>query len=644
MDANVSRPAGLAHYLQAVVTSVVATVLAWLAAATGTGRRRTRQPPPTTTAVAPRTTPSARYNIDALRDALAHATSYDEWKATAQQLDRVLGNDRWKESPVSADYDHKLIHYRLAKLRSDRRAGDVINMIYSLRSGLLRNLGGISDPRLYCTSYIGTKRLIQEYTREVVSILDQLASTDHPDLPPPMRLDFFHETKQSFGCSALILEGGATFGLYHMGVVRALHEQKMLPNVISGSAVGALIAALVCIHTDAELEVVFRTGGIDLSAFDQVGAQGNLRRKLVRWFKTGHALNIKVLENCVRSNVGDLTFEEAFKKTHRILNITVAADRPHDTPQVLNYLTAPNVLIWSAACVSTAATYPLYEHNYLYAKDNDGRISKWSPNDRDVAWSAADGAATPPPPLRRRTGTAGEGAAAAGTSPLLGRVTPTPAAASTTRTTSVPAPAVVPPPDPSSESSPHHRLVELFNVNHLIVSQAGALAAPMVLRGWRKRHSFLARVLSAVLMEVRHRTAQAAYLGLIPPLVAQWVAPPTITGDVTITPDLSLDDYRSLFANPTAAAMDYWVRKGMRSTWPLISLIKNRCVIEFALDRNYRRLRDAMAARARRRSLVDSAAPRVAAAPVPAAKAKKRHQPGGNATDPAKMPRNRSIV
>ncbi|ORZ40019.1 hypothetical protein BCR44DRAFT_115525, partial [Catenaria anguillulae PL171] len=470
---------------------------------------------------------------DKLRHQLSLCNTYPQWRTVAQQLDRALGNDNWKADPESSEYDHRLIHNRLSKLRNDRLAGDVISSMYSLRSGLLRNLGGISDPRLYCTSYVGTKRLIQEYTREVVDSLNYIATTDHPDLSFQARLDFFHETKQSFGCSALILEGGATFGLYHIGVVKALHEQQLLPRVISGSAVGALIAALVCIHSDDELQHVLRHGGINLSAFEQVGQRGTFRRKLTRWLKYGHALDVKVLEDCVRSNVGDVTFEEAFHKTRRILNITVSSARPNEVPKVLNYLTAPNVLIWSAACASTAATYPLYSQVHLLAKDDKGIITKWSP--ADITWTQHNA--------------------------------------------------------PSSSFSRRSAASELFNVNHLIVSQAGALAAPMVLRGWRERHSFLARVASAILMEVRHRTAQAAYVGLVPSLVARWIAPETITGDVTITPELTLEDYRSLFSNPTNADMDYWMAKGERSTWPLMSLIKNRCIVEFALDRNYQNLR-----------------------------------------------------
>lgn len=43
--------------------------------------------------------------------------------------------------------------------------------------------------------------------------------------------------------------------LYHLGVLKALHEQGLLPRIISGNAIGAMIAALICIHTDEELPV-----------------------------------------------------------------------------------------------------------------------------------------------------------------------------------------------------------------------------------------------------------------------------------------------------------------------------------------------------------------------------------------------------
>lgn len=44
-------------------------------------------------------------------------------------------------------------------------------------------------------------------------------------------------------------------GMYHLGVVKTLFEHGLLPRIISGASVGALVAALVCVKTDDELPV-----------------------------------------------------------------------------------------------------------------------------------------------------------------------------------------------------------------------------------------------------------------------------------------------------------------------------------------------------------------------------------------------------
>lgn len=55
-------------------------------------------------------------------------------------------------------------------------------------------------------------------------------------------------------------------------------------------------------------------------------------------------MDIKTLETCVRENIGDITFKEAYDKTKRILNITVTNTDKFDSPRLLNYITAPNVV------------------------------------------------------------------------------------------------------------------------------------------------------------------------------------------------------------------------------------------------------------------------------------------------------------
>lgn len=98
-----------------------------------------------------------------------------------------------------------------------------------------------------------TKKLIEDYMEEVVSQIEYIESTS--DFDAQGKIKFFSDTRQSFGRSALVLQGGTALALYHIGVVKALNEQGLLPRIISGTAIGSMIAALLCIHTDEELPV-----------------------------------------------------------------------------------------------------------------------------------------------------------------------------------------------------------------------------------------------------------------------------------------------------------------------------------------------------------------------------------------------------
>jgi TAG lipase/lysophosphatidylethanolamine acyltransferase len=184
---------------------------------------------------------------------------------------------------------------------------------------------------------------------EVCNTLESIHIADTGVIPFQQKVDLFAEVSQSFGHTALLLHGGATFGLYHLGVVKALYEAGLLPRIISGSSVGALIAALICIHTKDELPNLFLPGGIDLQAFASKNSTGSIRRKITRLLTKGYLLDVKVLEDCVQSNLGDITFEEAFARTGMVLNITVSSSRKNEIPQVLNHLTSPNVVCFCNA-------------------------------------------------------------------------------------------------------------------------------------------------------------------------------------------------------------------------------------------------------------------------------------------------------
>ena len=248
-----------------------------------------------------------------------------------------------------------------------REDDDILGLVNLLRSGLVRNLGNITAPGLFNRAYAGTKLLIEDYVTQVALAVDYLTSyptkpSSDAGLTGQAKLDVLHDTRQAFGRSVLVLQGGSIFGLCHIGVVKALHLRGLLPRIIAGTATGALIAALVGVHTEDEL-LDFLTGDrIDLSAFvshtraakegrgpfdygPRTGWWATLTRRIKRFLWEGYFLDISVLEQAVRANVEDLTFEEAYARTKRVLNITVStAGGGGGVPNLLNYLTAPNVV------------------------------------------------------------------------------------------------------------------------------------------------------------------------------------------------------------------------------------------------------------------------------------------------------------
>ena len=174
---------------------------------------------------------------------MASAGTYTEWLEAALELDHHEGKGTWKKENESELYNYKLIQSRMNHLRLCREANDIYQLVYRLREGLHRNLGNIANPLLYTHAHVGTKKLIENYVHEVSSTLDYLCDNEFDEFPYPQKMEFFQETAQNFGRSALLLSGGAAFGLHHLGVIKTLWEHDLLPRVISGSSMGSVIAS-----------------------------------------------------------------------------------------------------------------------------------------------------------------------------------------------------------------------------------------------------------------------------------------------------------------------------------------------------------------------------------------------------------------
>jgi len=296
------------------------------------------------------------------------ATDYNTWRINALKLDVIAGLEAWKGEQASPYYQHDMVHQRLVNLQNWRREGDLPQLIYSLRESLHRNLGNLTNPELYKHSHVGTKYLIDDYITEVCSVLDYLCDNEIPDLPYSQKLQFFTQTGHSFGRSALLLSGGANMGLFHVGVIKALWEQKLLPRVISGSSAGAVVAGLLGTRGENEFERLFRGDDLDKHSWSWLGPREMLRQKSL--------MDNRELERFLRKNLGEYTFEEAHNKTKRIINITVSPMAQDQMPRLLNYLTTPHLLVWSGVLASCAVP-GLFPPVTLMTKDRLGALKPY---------------------------------------------------------------------------------------------------------------------------------------------------------------------------------------------------------------------------------------------------------------------------
>ena len=284
---------------------------------------------------------------------LAKATNYEDWQAAASDLDDIEGNNCWKLVFDSPDYDAVLVQARLKQLDEARISCDVGRMLFLIRTSLTRGLGDMGNIKLYKHSHIGTKDLIERYIASALETLDGLldisAKAKCDGLETRYILEQILSTRQAFGRSALLLSGGATFGMNHIGVLKSLWEARLLPRIISGASAGSIVSAVFCTRTDEEMPetlATFCTG--DLAVFDEEGNEDGVLRKIVRFLKIGALFDISHLTRVMRDILGELTFQEAYNRTRKILNICVSSASLYELPRLLNYITAPNVLIWSA--------------------------------------------------------------------------------------------------------------------------------------------------------------------------------------------------------------------------------------------------------------------------------------------------------
>ncbi|KAF4628169.1 hypothetical protein G7Y89_g9981 [Cudoniella acicularis] len=476
----------------------------------------------------------------------------------AKELDRFLGNDKWKEEDAFAYYDHTTVRRVLDQMRRCRRrveaedtvgtsingtsSGKAIEELRALVEACVKNnFVGVENSRLYSQTYYGTKNLVQEFIDEVERSVKLLVETNQ--LGGEEKRSLFKRMHTNYGRTALCLSGGASFAYYHFGVVKALLDADLLPEVITGTSGGALIAALVATRTNDELKklLVPALAGRINACSEPITIWGP------RWWKTGARFDsLEWAKKCSWFTRGSMTFREAYERTGRILNVSCVPADPHSPTILTNYLTSPDCVIWSAVLAS-AAVPGILNPVVLMMKNRDGSLSPYSFGHK---WK--DGSLRTDIPLKA--------------------------------------------------------LNLHFNVNFSIVSQVnphinlfffssrGSVGQPVTHRrgrGWRggflgsATEQYLKLDLNKWLKVLRH-------LELLPrPLGQDWseIWLQQFSGTITIWPRSVISDFWRILSDPNPKQLARMLHVGQQSAFPKLQFLANRMKVERMVDRGRRETR-----------------------------------------------------
>ncbi|KAM0717689.1 hypothetical protein Q7P37_007541 [Cladosporium fusiforme] len=477
------------------------------------------------------------------KERLRAAKAHGEWVKAAEELDALDGCREWKATDESEDYDVESLRRKLEALESAKDNEDLAHMLRLIRTELGRDVAGIGSPRLYQYSRIGTKDLIERYVSTAVETIEctmRLAARRKDSRVAEKVRQHVVEARQAYGRTGLLLSGGGTMGMMHIGVVKAMFEAGVLPRVISGASAGSIVAAVVCTRTDDEIPAILQEFCNDLDVFTKGEDQARWSSMMYRLFTKGSLYDIQNLDDVMKRKVKDMTFQEAYNKTQRILSVAVSHENAKDEPLLLNYATAPHVLIRSAVTASCSVPF-------IYR----------------------------PAPLLERNPRTGETTRFGGDNMFFidGSV---------------------------SHDIPLGRLRAMLDVNHFIVSQVNPHIVPFLRkdqstadvhpseRSWMDTLTELART------EVVTRLHQ---LGEIPvPAIRKLVhmgssmLEQTYTGDITILPETTFS--LQVLMNPTPEFMADAMEKGERATWPELDRIERRTAVERAIDKSVRSARE----------------------------------------------------
>lgn len=283
--------------------------------------------------------------VKAIQKKMANAETYKEWKTAAIAYDERNGLQKWKHFEKSSLYDHVAIRSRLEALEESRQANNNQALLFTLNEGIHGNLGGMGHSSLYQRAKFGTKQLIIDYVEEVSSALEHLAQPKLKGITRKEKLNFFQRASLCFGRSAFLMSGSGTFLFFHVGVLKALWEQNLVPEIISGSSGGSFVAAAVGTRSKENLGEIFDPSYLNVET--------ELRSVLNRFLPAQKSkTDSEELREIVEKLIPDLTFQEAYELSGIQINISITPAGAHQKSRLLNAITTPNVMIREAVLAS----------------------------------------------------------------------------------------------------------------------------------------------------------------------------------------------------------------------------------------------------------------------------------------------------
>ena len=88
---------------------------------------------------------------------------------------------------------------------------------------------------------------------------------------------------------------------------------------------------------------------------------------------------MKHLTRVMQEMLDNITFQEAYNRARRILSICVSSASVYELPRLLNYITSPNVMIWSAVAASCSVSFLFSAAQLLVKNPITGENTPWNP-------------------------------------------------------------------------------------------------------------------------------------------------------------------------------------------------------------------------------------------------------------------------